>query len=266
MNGARPAKRMSPERLDKHCPRRASGQTSEAANIRHTANRRFADTVDEWHTGIGADELLGASGAARNRAEGFLLGVVHFKNLQQARQFQNLARRPAQAIQCKPAFQVTRELQTLNQRGYARAVDVFHLLQVHNHAFDALFLQQVEEDLADFRSVIQRDIARNVDNRSVLKLTRGNIHVREPSSAPVFCQRLRIYATLFESRRNADDNPESCLANRGSPPDSAAMIDRDIAAQIVAQVYLTRPRDLLFGIEQHLLPLRDPSRSSRNRK
>src|SRR5271167_1612917 len=46
----------------------------------------------------------------------------------------------------------------------------------------------------------------------------------------------------------------------------AAMVERDVAAQIVAQIYLARPGDFLLVVEQHFFPLRDPSRSARNGK
>src|SRR5208282_4604702 len=44
----------------------------------------------------------------------------------------------------------------------------------------------------------------------------------------------------------------------------AAMIQRNVAAEIVARVDLARPGNLLFGVEQHLHPLRDPARRARN--
>src|SRR5271155_957206 len=91
-----------------------------------------------------------------------------------------------------------------------------------------------------------------------------------PSGAPVFCQRLRIYATLFESRGNAEPGAKwGTSANRRrnkTLKDLAAMIERDVAAQIVAQIYLARPGDFLLVVQQHFFPLRDPSRSARNRK
>src|SRR5208282_1032698 len=46
----------------------------------------------------------------------------------------------------------------------------------------------------------------------------------------------------------------------------AAMIERDIAAEIVARIKLPRPGDLLLVVEQHLLPLSDPARSARDRE
>src|SRR5271154_6652056 len=91
-----------------------------------------------------------------------------------------------------------------------------------------------------------------------------------PSGAPVFCQRSRIYATLFESCGNADSRSKwDTLAKRGrnkASDDLAAMIERDVAAQVVAQIYLARPGDLLLVVEQHFFPLRDPPRSARNGK
>src|SRR5579862_3486796 len=47
-------------------------------------------------------------------------------------------------------------------------------------------------------------------------------------------------------------------------PRLPAAIQRRIAAQGVAQVNLSRPRNFLLGIEQHFFPLRDPAGSSRN--
>ncbi len=95
MYGAGPAKRLSPKRLDKYRPRRASGKSRQATYVGHSVDCRFADIVYERHTGISARALLGATGAARDRAEGFLFVVVNFENFQKARQFQDLASRLA---------------------------------------------------------------------------------------------------------------------------------------------------------------------------
>src|ERR1035437_85543 len=46
----------------------------------------------------------------------------------------------------------------------------------------------------------------------------------------------------------------------------AALIEWRVWAQIVAEENLARPRDLLFGIEEHFFPLRDPPAGARNRK
>ena len=45
---------------------------------------------------------------------------------------------------------------------------------------------------------------------------------------------------------------------------SAAMIGRNVAAEVVSQVDLARTHDLLLGIEQHLFPLGDPAGGARN--
>ena len=50
----------------------------------------------------------------------------------------------------------------------------------------------------------------------------------------------------------------------GSP--SAPLVHGDIVARIVAEIDLPRTGDFLLGVEQHLLPLRDPAGSARNRK
>src|SRR5712692_3598146 len=41
-------------------------------------------------------------------------------------------------------------------------------------------------------------------------------------------------------------------------------LDGDVAALVLAQVHLPRPRDFLFPVEQHLFPLRDPPGRARN--
>src|ERR1700690_2180097 len=45
-----------------------------------------------------------------------------------------------------------------------------------------------------------------------------------------------------------------------------SVVEWNVTAQIVARIDLARPRDLLFGIEKHFLPLRDPPRSAGNRE
>src|SRR5215204_1593429 len=47
---------------------------------------------------------------------------------------------------------------------------------------------------------------------------------------------------------------------------TSALRERHVIPPLVADVDLLRPRDLLIGVEQHLLPLRHPARRSRNRK
>lgn len=39
----------------------------------------------------------------------------------------------------------------------------------------------------------------------------------------------------------------------------AAVIHRNVAALVAAEINLPRSRDFLLGIEQHFLPLRDPA-------
>ena len=46
----------------------------------------------------------------------------------------------------------------------------------------------------------------------------------------------------------------------------SALRQRHVIPPLVADVHLLWPRDLLIGVEQHLFPLRDPARRSRNRK
>src|SRR5216683_5998703 len=62
-----------------------------------------------------------------------------------------------------------------------------------------------------------------------------------------------------------------CLSTWGervssSPRDCwlRAALDGDIAALLLAQVYLPRPRDFLLPVEQHLFPLSDPPGRARN--
>src|SRR5260370_8270650 len=45
-----------------------------------------------------------------------------------------------------------------------------------------------------------------------------------------------------------------------------ALVDRNGMGGVVAKIDLAWPRNFLLGIEEHLFPLRDPARSSRNRE
>src|SRR5213082_3629464 len=45
-----------------------------------------------------------------------------------------------------------------------------------------------------------------------------------------------------------------------------ALIDRNIVAGIVSEVNLPGPGDFMLGIQKHLFPLRNPTRSPRNRE
>src|SRR5208283_4991305 len=54
------------------------------------------------------------------------------------------------------------------------------------------------------------------------------------------------------------------VAHAGAPQRSTSVVERDIAAQVVTEVDLAGARDFLLGIEEHLLPLRDPAGSARN--
>src|SRR5450755_2894023 len=54
----------------------------------------------------------------------------------------------------------------------------------------------------------------------------------------------------------------------GLPParELAPVVERNVATQVVPQENLAGARDLLLRIEQHLFPLRDPARGTRNRE
>src|SRR5437667_6756824 len=76
-----------------------------------------------------------------------------------------------------------------------------------------------------------------------------------------------------ERQREGDNHWPGCntpvtlrsraLANRRC---YAASFDRDEGAGFMSEPYLPRPRNLLLGVHQHLLPLRQPTGGSRNRK
>src|SRR6185503_7697837 len=80
--------------------------------------------------------------------------------------------------------------------------------------------------------------------------------------------------TLCTDTRKLDctDTPQGLCNDTSKAPctdirqNLSAFHERQVIPPRVADVHLLWPRDLLIGVEQHLLPLRDPARRSRNRK
>jgi len=142
-------------------------------------------------------------------AESFLFGVVDFKNFQKARELKDFPRPAGQAIESKSTLQVPRNLQALDQRSDTGAIDVFHVLEIHDDALDALILEQAEQHFANFGRVVECDVAGDVNDRGILKLTRGNAHkTRSPFAVPVFCQRTRPNAIPFRLRQGLRTAPK----------------------------------------------------------
>src|SRR5215469_17811172 len=131
----------------------------------------------------------------------FFLGDVNFEHFDEAREFQNLARGAGQPVQGKPAFHIARNLQPFDQRSHARAVDVSHVLQVDNYPRNAFFPQQLEQNLAHLRRVVERNVAAHIHNRGAVRLPRRNFHRNKaPWGCTVFCQRITPDATNFLSK------------------------------------------------------------------
>src|SRR5712692_9801215 len=59
--------------------------------------------------------------------------------------------------------------------------------------------------------------------------------------------------------------PDGGIQN-GYGPGLAALFDRNVMARAVAEINLSRSRDFLFRVEEHLFPLRNPARRAWNRK
>jgi len=81
------------------------------------------------------------------------------------------------------------------------------------------------------------------------------------------CKSLRFSVVngLFRFGTDIDSGQiPNARRNRESREKSVAVIERNVRALIVAHINLAGASDLLFGIEQHLFPLRDPAAGARD--
>src|SRR5271163_1006145 len=74
-----------------------------------------------------------------------LLIIMDFENFDQTRELQNFACAFAQSHQGKAHSRVPRSLQSFNQRGYARTIDVAHANEIDDHAWRTLFFQFTQQ-------------------------------------------------------------------------------------------------------------------------
>src|SRR6185437_15024206 len=77
---------------------------------------------------------------------------------------------------------------------------------------------------------------------------------------------IRVDYELYRKEPGSPDGLATLSASAISSSELAAVVHRNVAALVAAQIDLPRPRNFLLGIEQHLLPLRDPTGRPRNRE
>src|SRR5580692_4370650 len=116
-------------------------------------------------------KLPRGSGWCAATLQSLLFVVIDFKNLYQAREFEYLSGRAAETKKRKCALKVPCNFQTFYQRSNARAINIFHVEHIHDHARLALRLQQIDEHFAHVRRVIERNVADHVHNRGCAGIT-----------------------------------------------------------------------------------------------
>src|SRR6266496_1872705 len=66
--------------------------------------------------------------------ERLLLGLIHFEDGKQVRELEHVARPFTQSEQNEAVFESLRFLETLHQGSDAGTVNIFYLLQIHDHS------------------------------------------------------------------------------------------------------------------------------------
>src|SRR4029077_14619241 len=108
--------------------------------------------------------------------QGLIFVVVNFKNLQQSRKLQNFARGGAQAEQDEARINVAAGLEPFDHGSDAGAIDIADLAEIHDHARGALLANLAQKGFAHLRRVGQVYVPRDVEDRGVIAMPRGNLH------------------------------------------------------------------------------------------
>jgi hypothetical protein len=81
-----------------------------------------------------------------------------------------------EAEEGEAGFKLAGYLETFDERGYAGAIDVFHLREIDDEARGFLVLQLLDEHRAELRRIVESDIAGYVDDCCFAGLSNGKIH------------------------------------------------------------------------------------------
>jgi len=108
--------------------------------------------------------------------QGFGLGFEDGEDFDEMGELEHLARAALEAEEGEAGFKLAGYLETFDERGYAGAIDVFHLREIDDEARGFLVLQLLDEHRAELRRVVESDIAGYVDDCCFAGLSNGKIH------------------------------------------------------------------------------------------